>query len=188
MNLQRIGRAEEEYTTERYCDGCPTSLEDGDYVATYFCDTKWGGYVEGKLPTMAQQESYCLTCYNDRIPLPRKGTKEGFSFEVLHHDKENGVYRFEEKGVMRFSKEDEGIEWHPPDVIETIFPFTVNELEYETTPMSAYLAALKHGIDLRGYVKDGELQIPDSAVPTAREIAKQNSEYSSRYSFDSDML
>lgn len=189
MDPEKIGRPpNQEFQTERICDGCTSTLEGGDYVATYFCDTKWGATVRGKFPVIAQQESYCLTCYTDSIPLPREGTREGFTFEVLQYHPNDEVYTFDEKRVMRYSGESEGIQWSPPNVYETLFPFEISELDFDITPMSTFIVAYNQGVDLRGFVTDGVLKIPDSALPVAQEILRQNVERRPKFSFDADSL
>lgn len=144
--------------------------------------------MEGKAPITTPQGGYCSNCYQDEIPLPRKGTVEGFTFAMVEYQSDTETYTYNEKGIMRGSKASEGVVWEPPEVIEKLHPSSLEDFNHNVTPMSIFINLYRLGVDLRGFVVDGELRIPDNAIPTAREVIRQNSEYRPRHTFNTTML
>ena len=185
INVELV-RDDTVYQESRVCDHCTSPLEVGDPVAAYACDTKWGDYIKGKMPVMATQEGYCLTCYTDEIPLPRKATNEAFLLQKI--ESADGGYQYTGDRILRGSPESEGIVWEPTDVVDKFFPYDADDMSVEATPMSVYLQCFKAGIDLTGYVKDGELVIPEHAVHLARGIIKENITRHPNVTYSTDLL
>jgi len=162
------------------CDFFDSTLESSTVIASYFCDTIWSIEQDSvqKLPTVMPHEAYCLDCYTDEIPLPRKGTTEGFAFETIK--KNDDVYIYEEKCVAKSSKRNEGVEWNPKQLVdEFIGEVPINDYPM-ITPYWTYLAFYRSGVDLRTFVRDNQVEIPSAKKKDIHRIFSLTREFSQK--------
>ena len=84
---RKIGFPTKRTSKEPICDNCNVSLVTNKFVASYFSDKIWTSEDEQiyDIPT-STHEAYCLNCYNDEIPLPMKGIKEGYVFKDVYKE------------------------------------------------------------------------------------------------------
>jgi hypothetical protein len=170
MELDSLNFPESKWDQGRMCDGCEVHFEDGDYAVTYFCDRVWMQGHEEQLPRVTPHELYCLHCYTDEVPLPHLGTNEGFCFVVIEQGSEEGSSSYSEKGIIRGSAAENGVNWDPAAILDEFNPPPIEALNVVVTPAYAFNIMYRLGIDLRGFVQDGGLVIAESEREHIKEI------------------
>lgn len=157
-----------QWEDKRGCDSCDVVFKEGDHVVSYFSDWVWNEVSDGKIPVVIPQGMYCLDCYEDEIPIPMKGVTEGFIFDTITYDERNGTYSVLRRKILRGSPSYEGIEWDPFEVTDRIFRAPADAILKDATPYSIFTLFYRSGIDLRGFVKDGKMKIPDEAAEKSK--------------------
>ncbi|WP_147302761.1 hypothetical protein [Haloferax sp. Atlit-19N] len=170
MDINNLESNQSNWEEKRGCDGCTVLFEENDHVATYFSDWVWNEFSNGEIPFISPQGMYCLNCYENEIPIPKKGVIEGFIFETITFDEETETYSTNRRKILRGSSSSEGIDWDPVQVVDRLFPAPAELILKDATPFSVFTLLYRAGIDLRGFVREGQLEIPDSAAKKARLI------------------
>lgn len=168
LNTEYLTNHEPSWEEKRVCDGCTIVFEQGDYVATYFSDWVWNDISDGKLPFIAPQGMYCLNCYEDEIPLPMKGVTEGFIFGTITYNEDAMTYSVDRNRIMRGSRSTEGIDWDPIDITNRLFPAPAEIVLENATPYSVFSLFYRAGIDLRGFISENVLEIPEPAAEKSK--------------------
>lgn len=188
MDPESIRFHEPAWEEQRACDGCLRKIENGDHVAIYFSDWVLNEYSDGPIPVIAPHGMYCLDCYEDEIPLPKQGVNEGFLFETVRYDPRDEVYTVETGEIMRGSSASQGIDWDPVSVFEMFHPAPAEAALKDGTPFSVYVLLFRSGVDLKGFVRDGELDIPKQAEEKARLIISESIKHHPSWGMQAESL
>lgn len=171
--VEQIGLPEEILSGQRICDHCASIFFEEKDIFAYFSDTSWLYGQEIKTDYVYPHELYCPDCYPGEIPVPHLGTNEGFSLVELEQVGDDEYY-FSEIGAVVGSPKNQGVEWDPPDLIEE-FHMAVSKYNIVVTPMHTFSLFLRLGIDLRSFIADDHIHIPESTreqiktlIPIAR--------------------
>jgi len=159
MSKNKVGFPSPDFDDLRVCDGCTRAIESDSNAVLYFCDTVWIEMERFDLPEVTPQEMYCLDCYPNEIPVPHLGTNEGFSL-ISMREEEDGSYTYDEIRILKGSSKNQGVEWSVLDVIREYHMTRLEDFPYTVTPMYGYILFRRSGIDLSGFISEGELKIP----------------------------
>lgn len=159
MNIDKIGFPPPDFDELRVCDGCTKPIEANSNAVVYFCDTVWLKMERHDLPEVTPQEIYCLDCYPGEIPVPHLGTNEGFSL-ISMKETEEGLYTYDELRIVEGSSKNQGVRWNVLDIVKEYHKTAVHDFPYTITPMYGYILFRKSGIDLSGFITEGEFRIP----------------------------
>jgi len=162
MKLEDLDIGENQWEDSRMCDGCEYQFSGEDYGVVYFCDCLWYQGEEVNLPNPVSEELYCLNCFNNEVPLPHLGTNEGFYLVLMESHPDNGDLAYEKIELVQGSPAKEGVDWKPLELIDQYSPTPIEMVNYAITPAHVFNIFYRQGVDLRGFVEEGEIQIPDS--------------------------
>lgn len=188
MELEQLNFPKRHWEEQRICDGCEIPFDNGDKAVVYFCDTVWNHFAEGDLPNIVPQGMYCWNCYPRDIPLPHLGTNEGFLFVINEYETESDEYSYEKKEVIKGSPRTRGIEWTPIELVEDLYPAPRGMIQHNITPLSVFFTFERLGIDLRGFVKDNELFIPEAEIEKIELILESNTKHQPHSIWSPEML
>jgi len=163
-NIDTLGFKKKEFDSLRVCDGCATKFHDNSYALVYFTDLVWAGYQKIQFPIPTPQELYCFDCYPNEIPIPHIESTEGFTIVEFTSDSSKNNLVYEEIGILNINYKNDGVDWDPVKIMDDHQFLPVEEVRFQITPMQVFSYFRKLGIDLRGFVKNNKLTIPDEKI------------------------
>lgn len=169
-NIDTLGFGKKEFDDVRVCDGCAAKFNSDSYGLVYFTDLVWVEYQELRFPHPIPQELYCFDCYPDEIPIPHSESTEGFSIVEFTSDSDEDKSEYMEVGILNISHKNNGIDWDPIKIMNKYQLLPLEEIEYRITPMQVFSYFRKLGIDLRGFVIDDRLDIPEEKADNLRAL------------------
>lgn len=188
MVLDNLNWPKPEFDSVRVCDGCTNEIEHNEQTLVYFCDTIWLQSTKQRLPQVAPQGIYCLNCYPDGIPIPHKGTNEGWVHATMEHKSEAGVYSQDYKKIVKGSPKSAGFTWNPVKLLQQYHIAPVEAFKFHITPIYVFMLFRRSGLDLRGFINDNRFEIPDSKTDYIAELVRLGVRRSDNLSYHPEML
>lgn len=161
MDIDEFDLPEREFDTKRVCDGCATGLDEGDYAIVYLSDRCWVAGEELTASTIEPREIYCRNCNRGEVPLPHQTSNEACCLVQIEFYTGSRVYSYDWIEIVDGSNSESGIIWNPDELVEQFMPYPIEVSSEVTTPASVFNLFFAQGVDLRGFIKDGRIQIPD---------------------------